>query len=165
MKSFAFYDTSGGGKLGSKTNVTLDQCMAACQVAETCESFVYNDVLKQCFLARGQCPVYNYCQGEQAKCKSTNDRGGQFEFDCGFWVTYYRLDSAAPSSCEGFKPDPASVGKANPEALDAWKAWGAANPDAKIRSTPAELVAAAEAEAAAAKTAPPPAVQASGGSP
>lgn len=150
LKSFAFYDVSGGGKFGSKTNVTLEQCMAACQVSETCESLVYNDVLMQCFLARGQCPVYNYCQGEQVKCKSTNDRGGEFEFDCGFWVAYYRLDTTAPANCEGFDPDPASVGQANPEALAAWEEWAAANPEAVMRSTPLELIEAAEAEAAAA---------------
>ena len=157
LKSFAFFDVSGGGKLGSKTNVTLQQCMAACQVADTCESFVYNDVLMQCFLARGQCPVYNYCQGEQAKCVSTNDRGGQFSFDCGFWVSYYRFDSAAAANCQGFVPDPASVGNANPAALDAWTAWRAKNPTVPIRYTPPELIAALGAPGAEA-----PAVQASG---
>ena len=141
MNSFAFWDVSGGGKLGSKANVTLEKCFIACQMAPTCESVVYNDVLQQCFLARGQCPVYNYCQGEQAKCKSTNDRGGQFEFGCGYWVSYYRLDSAAGVNCEGFTPDPSSVGQPSPQALDAWSAWSSAHPGAQLRYTPPGLLA------------------------
>lgn len=31
------------------------QCMEACQMQEECESFVYNDVLAQCFLKVGPC--------------------------------------------------------------------------------------------------------------
>lgn len=51
LRSFQFWNPGTGGKLGSKTNVTLQQCQIACEVAETCESFVYNDVLMQCFLS------------------------------------------------------------------------------------------------------------------
>ena len=141
LKSFSFFASSGGEeKYGSKTNVTLEQCMAACQMAPTCESFVYNDILLKCFLNRAQCPVYNYCQGEQAKCLSTNDRGGQFEFDCGFWVSYFRLDSTAAASCQGFAYE--GTGAANPTALEAWEVWRARNPTAPLRATPAELIAA-----------------------
>lgn len=136
MNSFAFFVTSGGGKLGSKSNVTLTQCMIACQMAPTCESFVYNDVLQQCFLSRGQCPEYNYCQGEQAKCVSTNDRGGQFSFDCGYWVSFYRLDADVQSACQGFTPNPLSVGTPNPAALAPFAAYKQANPGVPVRSTP-----------------------------
>lgn len=127
-KSFAFFDTVYGGKLGSKTNITVEQCMVACETAPTCESFVYNDVLMQCFLARGQCPVYNFCQGEQAKCVSTNDRGGQFSFDCGYWTSYYRLDSDVETSCQGFVPNPLSIGQPHPEALGTFQQYRANTP-------------------------------------
>jgi len=161
MNSFAFFDKVHGGKLGSKTNVTLEQCMIACQMAPTCESFVYNDVLQQCFLSRGQCPVFNYCQGEQAKCSSTNDRGGEFTFDCGFWVSYYRLDIDAAANCENFKPNPASIGTPNPEALNVFKEYQAAHPTAVLRKTPPSPPVATPAAAPVAAAADP-GVQAAG---
>lgn len=142
--SFAYNQATDGGKLGSRANVTLEECMIACQMADTCESFVYNDVLMQCFLDRGQCPEYNYCQGEPAKCVSTNDRGGKFSFNCGYWVSYYRLDSNATANCLGFVPSKASVGKPDPAALAAWSQWRAANPTAPIRETPPMMGPAAE---------------------
>lgn len=50
INSFAFFNASGGGRFGSRTNVTLLECMSACQMEPSCESFVYNDVLENCFL-------------------------------------------------------------------------------------------------------------------
>jgi hypothetical protein len=128
LKSFEFFSPATGGKLGSKTNVSLSQCQIACEVADACESFVYNDVLQQCFLSRGQCPVYNFCQGEPARCESVNDRGGKFSFDCGFWETHYRLDSDAAANCAGFAPAPTSQGAAKPEVLALFAQYQQQNP-------------------------------------
>lgn len=65
MNSLKFFSTDN--KTGSPTNVTLEECMIACQMADGCESFVFNDVQQKCFLARGQCPEYNSCGG-QVRC-------------------------------------------------------------------------------------------------
>jgi hypothetical protein len=101
--------------------------------------FFVADVLLRCFLSRGACPVHNYCQGEQAKCTSTNDRGGQFEFDCGFWTSYYRLDSDVSANCENFQPKVDAVGEPNVEVVNVFAEWKAANPTAPVRSTPVEV--------------------------
>lgn len=37
MDSFAFFRTDGAGAYGSRTNITLQQCMVACQDAPDCE--------------------------------------------------------------------------------------------------------------------------------
>lgn len=87
-------------------------------------------------LQRGQCPIYNYCQGEEAKCVSTNDRGGSFSFGCGFWTSYYRLDSDAATNCAGFTPNPASVGTPNPVALQAFSDYQAKNPGPLRKTAP-----------------------------
>ena len=99
--TLSFNDTMA--QFGSRTNVTLEDCMAACQVAESCESITYNSVLQKCFLKAGQCPVGNHCYNPTpVKCVSENDRGGVFEFDCGNWMSYYRLDMDVGVACEDY---------------------------------------------------------------
>jgi hypothetical protein len=127
-------------------------------MAETCESVSYNDVLMKCFLKRGQCAGWNSCVPEPEKCKSTNDRGGVFEFECGTWRTVYRLDVAGAANCEGYAPPPVWALEPTPEALERFDAWQAANPGAVLRSTPpipADLAAPEPAEPAVAAAVAP----------
>lgn len=111
--------------LGSRTNVTLEDCMVACQEAPECESFTINEVLQKCFLKSGQCPIGNWCYDPvPVQCLSTNDRGGSFSFDCGTWMTYYRLDTNTEAACADYivgapLDDPTVV-----ETFDAFKAEG-----------------------------------------
>ncbi len=136
LESFAFYDKEFKGSLGSKSNVTLEECQVACQMAETCESVSYNDALMKCFLKRGQCAGWNSCAPAPETCKSTNDRGGVFEFKCGTWRTVYRLDVAGAANCEGYAPPPVWALEPTPDVLARFDAWQAENPGAVLRATP-----------------------------
>lgn len=93
-----------GGHRGSGTNVTLTDCMIACEMDELCESFVVNEVQQKCLLARGQCPNY-LCESVEEFCLSKNDVGEDFKTPCGYWVSYYRLDSDVERSCEAFETE------------------------------------------------------------
>lgn len=122
MNSYEYFVDLYGGHLGSRQNVTLLDCMIACQIEETCESFVFNEVQKKCLLGRGQCPNY-LCPSEKEFCLSKNDRGGSFKIDCGYWVTYYRLDADIARSCAAFEPaedQPLIKGASAP--FDEWQA-------------------------------------------
>ncbi|PRW59651.1 nitrilase 2 isoform A [Chlorella sorokiniana] len=126
LDSFAFFRADGAGAYGSRANVTLQDCMIACQQAEECESFTYNAVLMQCFLKREQvgqdavwrqqtvvlagaagqrlqlpsrCPLTASCPSQPVFCNSTNDRGESFSFPCGTWTSFYRLDMDVESAC------------------------------------------------------------------
>jgi len=134
MESFQYFVDLYGGHLGSRKNVTLTDCMVACQIEETCESFVFNEVQQKCLLARGQCPNY-LCPSEPEVCVSYNDRGGTFEIGCGFWQTYYRLDADVARSCAAFEPEeglPEAEG-----AAAAFEAWQEANGEPTRTTDPA----------------------------
>lgn len=40
----------------------------------------------------------------QVICSSQNDRGGNFSFGCGYWRSYYRLDSDTAAACANYVP-------------------------------------------------------------
>jgi len=124
--------------------VTLIECMIACEQDETCESFVINEVQQKCLLARGQCASY-ICESAEEVCVSTNDVGEQFTLPCGFWQSYYRLDSDIDRSCAAFESEIPLKANLPPEGLNttdaaaaAFAAWQAANGEPQRSSDPAE---------------------------
>ncbi|KAL4423208.1 hypothetical protein ABPG77_000341, partial [Micractinium sp. CCAP 211/92] len=122
LGSFAFFRTDGAGAYGSRANVTLQECMVACQQAPDCESFVINEVLQQCFLKKAQCPEYDTCWGPEVLCNSTDDRGGSFSFPCGYWASYYRLDMDVDAACSNITYNGTDLAAhAKPEALQAFR--------------------------------------------
>jgi mannan endo-1,4-beta-mannosidase len=143
MNSFQYFVDLYGGHLGSRRNVTLEDCMIACQIEESCESFVFNEVQKKCLLGRGQCPNY-LCPSEKEYCLSYNDRGGSFKIDCGYWETYYRLDSDVLRSCAAFEPEDGVDIPLIEGALAPFEAWQAENGE-PARSTDPSLRPAPEA--------------------
>ena len=133
-----------GGHRGSGLNVTLIECMIACEQDETCESFVINEVQQKCLLARGQCPSY-ICESAEELCISTNDVGQEFSIPCGYWQSYYRLDSDIDRSCEAFETEIPLKANLPPEGLNttdtaaaAFGAWQATNGPPVRSSDPAE---------------------------
>ena len=105
-----------GGHRGSGDRVDLLQCMIACQMDATCESFVINEVQGKCLLTRGQCPNY-LCESIPEVCVSVNDVGETLEVPCGYWQTYYRLDGDVERSCEAFEKEIPLKSNVPPEGL------------------------------------------------
>jgi hypothetical protein len=88
-------------------------------------------------LGRGQCPNY-LCPSEKEYCLSYNDRGGSFKIDCGYWETYYRLDSDVLRSCAAFEPEDGVDIPLIEGALAPFEAWQAENGE-PARSTDPSL--------------------------
>ena len=114
-----------GGHRGSGSNVTLTDCMIACEMDPSCESFVINEVQQKCLLARGQCPNY-LCESVEEFCVSKNDVGQEFEIPCGYWVSYYRFDSDVERSCAAFEEEIPLKKNIPPEGLQRIEAAEAA---------------------------------------
>lgn len=56
-------------------------------------------------------------------CRSDNDRGGSFAFDCGFWRSYYRLDMDTQAACANYQYVPVDWGKPDPANLQPFQAF------------------------------------------
>lgn len=123
---------TNGSYLGSRTNITLEQCQIACQTAELCESVSYNAVQHSCYLKRAQCPVYNFCYDPtEIICTDTESRAGEsvsFNVSCGTWMTYYRLDMDVTTACDTFTyTGAASIADPDPDVIDVFEAFANTN--------------------------------------
>lgn len=119
---------TNGSYLGSRTNVTLEECQIACQTSTLCESITFNDVQHSCYLKRAQCPVYNFCyEADEIICTDTESRAGEsvtFNVSCGTWMTYYRLDMDVTTACGTFTyTGAASIADPDPNVLDVFEAF------------------------------------------
>lgn len=80
-----FEESNVNSPSGSQVPVTSKDCMTACEIADSCDSFAYNPVQRKCFLKTGADPGH-VCESQDTLC--VNGRGKIYS--CGYWQTYFK---------------------------------------------------------------------------